>query len=228
MRLTPSFRAASVTLKRSGSRQSWATERPGWGGFFMGMAWFSFGNNPLGTTAPVSRRSILHPSPACSAHGRGDGCPCAARTRQYEVSGRNRPSGGDAARLGQRTRPRRRALALPKKRGRGPRGSGARPTRRVERRALPFDPWVVTGQARLVQAIEQRNPLDPSPAPPRQPHLTGGAVDEIPAYVDPTPCEGYQTPGNARQLLVGAVAVADDDRMSAGRGEQLLRDLCAA
>jgi hypothetical protein len=38
LRLTPSFLAASVTLSPKGSRQSWWTESPGCGGFFIGMA----------------------------------------------------------------------------------------------------------------------------------------------------------------------------------------------
>ena len=44
----------------------------------------------------------------------------------------------------------------------------------------------------------------------------------------PAPREGHQAPGHARHLLVGAVAVADDDRMVDDRAEQRLRDLRAA
>jgi hypothetical protein len=39
LRLTPSFFAASVTLRLSGSRQSWRTDSPGCGGFFIGIVW---------------------------------------------------------------------------------------------------------------------------------------------------------------------------------------------
>src|SRR3546814_6986660 len=38
LRLTPSCLAASVTLSPKGSRQSCLTDRPGCGGFFMGIA----------------------------------------------------------------------------------------------------------------------------------------------------------------------------------------------
>ncbi len=58
--------------------------------------------------------------------------------------------------------------------------------RRVERRVLPFENGVVMRQARLVQAIDQRNPLDPSLTPRRQPLLAGGAVDIIAALMRPT------------------------------------------
>ena len=37
LRLTPSLFAASVTVSPSGSRQSYRTDSPGWGGFVMAM-----------------------------------------------------------------------------------------------------------------------------------------------------------------------------------------------
>ncbi len=83
-------------------------------------------------------------------------------------------------------------------------------------------------QPRLVQAVDRCDPLDPSFAPFRQPHLAGRAVDKIPPHVAPAPREGHQAAEQARQLLVCAVAVADDDRVEEGLGEQLLRRLGTA
>ena len=98
----------------------------------------------------------------------------------------------------------------------------------AKRRALPFTAGVVMDQARLVQAIDQRNPLDPSPAPMRQPHFAGRAVDKITALMRPAPAKDHGAVEFARHLLVGAVVVADDGRMVDGRAEQRLRDLRAA
>ena len=83
-------------------------------------------------------------------------------------------------------------------------------------------------QSRLVQAIDPGDPLDPSRAPVRQIHLAGRAVDKIPAHVGPTERKDHQPPEKAHQPLVGAVAVADDDRAEESFAEQLVRRLGAA
>ena len=78
-----------------------------------------------------------------------------------------------------------------------------------------------------------RRPWYQNFAPPSSPiglyvHLAGRAVDKIPAHVAPAPCEGHQPSEKARQPLVGAVAVADDDRAEESFAEQLVRRLGAA
>ena len=83
-------------------------------------------------------------------------------------------------------------------------------------------------QPRLVQAVDRRDPLDPTLAPLRQPHLAGSALDKVSPLVAPAPCKGYLAPAKALQLLVGAITVADDDRVEDGLGEQLLRRLGTA
>ena len=98
----------------------------------------------------------------------------------------------------------------------------------VERRRLALDPGVVMLQPRLVQAVERRDQLDPSLAPLRQFHLAGRALDKIPAHVGPAERKDHQPPEKTHQPLVCAVAVADDDRVGEGLGEQLVRRLGAA
>ena len=56
-------------------------------------------------------------------------------------------------------------------------------------------------QPRLVQAIDPGDPLDPSPAPVRQIHLAGRAVDKIPAHVGPTERKDHQPPRRRTSLL---------------------------
>ena len=57
---------------------------------------------------------------------------------------------------------------------------------RVERRRLALKPGAVMLQPRLVQAVDRRDPLDPSPAPFRQADLAGRALDKIAPLMRPT------------------------------------------
>ena len=68
-------------------------------------------------------------------------------------------------------------------------------------------------QPRLVQPVDLRDPLDPSPAPARQSHLAGRALDKIAAHMGPAECKGHLALAKASESLVGAIAVADDDRV---------------
>ena len=103
-----------------------------------------------------------------------------------------------------------------------------RALRRVERRRLALDHGVVMSQPRLVQAVDRRDPLDPSLAPVRQSHLAGRALDKIAAHMGPTECKGHFALAKASESLVGAIAIADDDRVEESVAEQLLRRLGAA
>ena len=99
---------------------------------------------------------------------------------------------------------------------------------RVERRRLALKPGAVMLQPRLVQAVDRRDLLGPSPAPFRQADLAGRALDKIAPLMRPTERKGHQPPAKASEPLVGAIAVADDDRVEEGRREQLLRRFGAA
>ena len=79
-----------------------------------------------------------------------------------------------------------------------------RALRRVERRRLALDHGVVMSQPRLVQAVDRRDPLDPSLAPVRQSHLAGRALDKIAAHMGPTECKGHLALAKASESLVGA------------------------
>ena len=63
-------------------------------------------------------------------------------------------------------------------------------------------------QPRLVQAVDRRDPLDPSLAPVRQSHLAGRALDKIAAHMGPTECKGHLALAKASESLVGAIAIA--------------------
>ena len=58
--------------------------------------------------------------------------------------------------------------------------------------------------------------------------LAGRALDKIAAHMGPTECKGHLALAKASESLVGAIAVADDDRVEEAFGEQLLRRLGAA
>ena len=58
--------------------------------------------------------------------------------------------------------------------------------------------------------------------------LAGRALDKIAAHMGPTECKGHFALAKASESLVGAIAVADDDRVEEAFGEQLLRRLGAA
>ena len=88
-------------------------------------------------------------------------------------------------------------------------------------------PGVVVLQPRVVQPVDRRDALDPSLAPVRQSHLAGRALDKIAAHMGPTECKGHLALAKASESLVGAIAVADDDRVEEAFGEQLLRRLGA-
>ena len=103
-----------------------------------------------------------------------------------------------------------------------------RALRRVERRRLALATGVVMLQPRPVQAVDRSDPLDPSLAPARQSHLAGRALDKIAAHMGPTECKGHFALAKASESLVGAIAVADDDRVEESVAEQLLRRLGAA
>ena len=86
----------------------------------------------------------------------------------------------------------------------------------------------VTSVIELGQPVDLRDPLDPSPAPARQSHLAGRALDKIAAHMGPAECKGHLALAKAGEPLVGAIAVADDDRVEEAFGEQLERRLGAA
>ena len=58
--------------------------------------------------------------------------------------------------------------------------------------------------------------------------LAGRALDKIAAHMGPTECKGHLALAKASESLVGAIAVADDDRVEESVAEQLLRRLGAA
>ena len=117
---------------------------------------------------------------------------------------------------------------FPKERFRYDGGEDIYTLRRVERRRLALDHGVVMSQPRLVQAVDRRDPLDPSLAPVRQSHLAGRALDKIAAHMGPTECKGHLALAKASESLVSTVAVADDNRVEESVAEQLLRRLGAA
>ena len=83
-------------------------------------------------------------------------------------------------------------------------------------------------QPHLVQPVDLRDPLDPSPAPAGEPHMPGRAVDERAPLMGPTPLQDHLAVELAGQSLVGREAIADQDHGAFGRTEQDLRDLGAA
>ena len=80
----------------------------------------------------------------------------------------------------------------------------------------------------MVNYTTARTATDPSLAPVRQSHLAGRALDKIAAHMGPTECKGHFALAKASESLVGAIAVADDDRVEESVAEQLLRRLGAA
>ena len=64
---------------------------------------------------------------------------------------------------------------------------------------LALDHGVVMSQPRLVQAVDRRDPLDPSLAPVRQSHLAGRALDKIAAHMGPTECKGHLARGEGER-----------------------------
>ena len=100
--------------------------------------------------------------------------------------------------------------------------------RRVERGALTLGPGVVAGQPRLVEAVDGGDPLEPCPAPAGEVGLPGGALDEVASLMAPTVLQDHQAAEQARQLPVGAVAVADQHRAGPEFPEQGPRRLRAA
>ncbi len=100
--------------------------------------------------------------------------------------------------------------------------------RRPERRRLTFAAGVVQFKPLPVQAVDRRDPPDPSLAPFLQPRLARRSLDKIAALMTPTVSENRLVPEKANEALVRAVAVADDDRAGQSFGEQLERCLGAA
>jgi len=79
-----------------------------------------------------------------------------------------------------------------------------------------------------VQPVDLRDPVDPFVAPLRQLRPPGRALQEIAPGVSPAEAQDDEAGQQARQLLVRAVAVADQIHRAGGAGEQLLGDLGAA
>ena len=102
--------------------------------------------------------------------------------------------------------------------------------RRIERRRLAFEreSGVVMLQPRIVQPVDLRDPLDPSSAPPGEPHMPGRAVDKAAPLMGPAPLQDHLAVELAGQSLVGREAIAHQDHGAFGRTEQELRDLGAA
>ena len=82
-----------------------------------------------------------------------------------------------------------------------------------------FQTGFVMRQPLLVQPVYPGDVTEPCLAPLRQFHLPGGAVDKIAPLVTPTPRQNHTTRELAGQLLVGAIAVADQNGIGSGLAE---------